>query len=150
MSLSKHLEVLGKTSRSFLRLLELNRIQNLLEFLARDKARQNGVDLRSAHRLGGIRAFGIAFQPEIAEIAQFHNIPSRQFLRDDGQQGFQHRHCIHAGNSGNLCNLPCQLAHGLASAGFDGRIEFLGRFRIGRIPALYDIEFHGHGSLLWL
>ena len=98
------------------RFLELNRIQNLLEFLARVETRQNAVNLAGTHGFGGIRAFRITPQPEIAEIAQLHNVPRRQFIGDGGQQGFQHSHCIGSGNGGNLRNALRHLPQSLTPA----------------------------------
>lgn len=128
--------------------LKFHSCQHLLELLARVKARQKGRNLAGAHGFGGIRPLRSDLQPEIAEIAQFHNVPRRQFLRDDRQQGFQHRHCIRAGYGGNFRNPPRHLAQGSAPARCNGRVKLPWRLQIGRVPALDDIEFHCHFCLL--
>lgn len=151
-----HLCELNRTSEVFrlrksriLRFLELDHVQNFLEFLARVEAGQNAFDTAGAHGFGGLHTFRIAPEPEIAEIAQLHDIPRGQLLRDGGQQGFQHSHRVRAGDGGDLRNPLRHLPQGFAPARFNGRVEFLGRGWIRRIAALDDIELHGHFSLLW-
>ena len=55
-------------------------------------------------------------------------LPSAQFFRNGGQQGFQHGQRIRAADGGDGADLPGQFAQGQAPAGLDGRVEFLGGF----------------------
>ena len=107
---------------------KLDDVQYLLEFLAWDETRQQGIDLCGAHGFGGIGPFGIGLQPEITKIAQFHDVALAQFFRNGGQQGFQHGQRIRAADGGDGADLPGQFAQGQAPAGLDGRVEFLGGF----------------------
>jgi hypothetical protein len=55
-------------------LVEFDRIENALEFLARVEARQHAADLVGAHIFRFFSAFAGCSQPERAEIAQFDDV----------------------------------------------------------------------------
>ena len=134
MFLGKHSEVFTIPAKNAGTLLcrsgffELDGVERLLELLAGVETRQDFGNLVAAHSLGGVGPFGLAPQPETAEIAQFHDVALAQFFRNGGQQGFQHGQRIRAADGGDGTDLPGQFAQGQAPARLDGRVEFRGGF----------------------
>ena len=133
---------------STLRLLEFDGVKDLLELSAGVETRQDASDHVAAHGIGFVGSFRSASQPEVAEVAQFHDVPFAQFLRDDIEQGFEHGHCVGAADGGDGADLPGQLAQGHPAAGLDGRVELLGGLGVAGIAPFHNVELDGHIFLL--
>ena len=120
-------------------LAEANPFEQPFELRARHEAGQDIVDLLGAHLIRAVDPFGADPQPEAAEITQLDDIALRKLFRDDAQDDLDRAHQIRSGQRAHLGGGLHQLTGSHAAAGFDGWIELLGFFRLGRVAPFDDL-----------
>lgn len=147
----KDCDVLGNLSRCLSAAsFELDLGERLFEAFPRVKARQQACDLVASYPGAVFHALGAKAQPEIAEVAQLHDVATRQLFGNDVEQGFYRSdHKRRAQGRPFACPFG-KLVHAHSARRLEGGIVLLRRFAVARSAPFDDIEFDGHGQVLFI